>query len=83
MKTPTVHLNGTSKQNLSDGYRNTYTKLSDALEMLAINAPHPRDYYVQKDENAFIDAMREHQARMNKLNGIMKEIQALWEAIEN
>lgn len=43
---PTVHLNGTSRQMLSDGYFNAYRKLQDAIRAFSEIEFNARDYYV-------------------------------------
>lgn len=83
MKVPTIHLNGTSKKELLDGYRAAYSALGDAIEALRKTAPHGRDYYVQSDDaRALATAIDEHQARLAKLVLIRDEIEAIAVAVQ-
>jgi hypothetical protein len=73
---PSVHLNGTDKESLLLGYRAAMTAVNLAIQTLQDTAPHGRDYYVQKD-NPIGRAIDEHFARMQKLQRVMDEIEAL------
>lgn len=81
---PTVHLNGTSKQSLLDGWEEAYTALTLALDKLAQAAPNGRDYYPQDvagQRPALYKAQDEHRARMQKVQSVMDDLQALCEAV--
>jgi hypothetical protein len=73
---PTVHLNGTDKESLLLGYRTALTALNLAIETVQDTAPHGRDYYVQVNHPIQI-ALAEHYARLEKLQRVLQEIEAL------
>lgn len=70
---PTVHLNGTSAEDLIQQYRKAYRATQDALKALAESAPHGRDYYVQSD-GAFEKARKEHESRAERLRAVSDEL---------
>lgn len=78
---PSVHLNGTAKEALIKGYRDALSALSEAEKALTEAAPHPRDYYVQKNPNAYQQAAWAHRARMLRLKETKKEILAIAELV--
>jgi hypothetical protein len=80
IKTPTIHLNGTSKQELLDQYLNVLKALKAASDALCEAAPHGRDYYPQGDA-VIITATNEHCVRIRKLAEIEVEIRQIAEAI--
>ena len=80
--TPTVHLNGTSRQDLLDGYCEAIHALHQAGRKLAAAYPNGRDYYVQGGD-AIHTAMRQHEARMTKLKEIVSELEHIAEAIQD
>jgi hypothetical protein len=87
MTKPTIHLNGTSREALSAGYKNAAVAIEDALNVLAVShpegaAPHGRDYYPQ-GENAYRDARKEHEARLQKLRDVVAELVELYEHCES
>lgn len=73
---PTIHLNGSSAEDLTKGYLAAERALNEALEALAQAAPNARDYYVQGDD-VFEKAREEHAARVAKLLVVKDEIHAL------
>ena len=77
---PTVHLNGTSKQALLDQLQEAIGAIEDAGKALARAAPHGRDYYIQKD-NPINAAMDQHDARMEKLRSIVRELEFIAEQV--
>jgi hypothetical protein len=77
---PTVHLNGTSREELSRLYQEAYTAIGEAGRALAKAYPNGRDYYPQ-GADAINKAMREHEARMRKLKEVQDEIEQIAEAI--
>lgn len=81
MTLPTIHLNGTSKQSLIDGYCDAYDALNNAYEVLKQTAPNGRDFYPQGPE-AFKAADNEHMARLRKIDEVLKELQTLSMAID-
>lgn len=83
MKIPTVHLNGSGKTLLLAGYHDAHAALRAAIEKMADITPHNRDYYVQTDDaNAGRTARAEHQARMQKLLDVQRDIEALSLAVQ-
>lgn len=56
---PTVHLNGTSRAELEEGYRNACEALKAAYDALAAATCNARDYYVQEDPEAYSNARYE------------------------
>jgi hypothetical protein len=80
IRLPTIHLNGTSKAALLDGYLDAVSAVFAATEALSEAAPNARDYYPQGDD-AFKQAQDEHNARMMKLNSVLFELQQLAEHV--
>lgn len=80
MKFPTIHLNGTSADSLLEGWNEAYIEISEALRKLALVAPNGRDYYVQ-EPGALQVAQDEHFARMQKLQDVLKDLEALSENV--
>jgi len=80
LTTPTVHLNGTGRQNLIDQYADAYQALNDALQVLALSHPNARDYYVQGPD-AFPRAADEHDDRMQRFTTVRDELLALYNAV--
>ena len=80
--TPTVHLNGTSRQDLLDGYCEAIHALHQAGVKLAAAYPNGRDYYVQGGD-AINKAMDQHEARMTKLREVINELEHIAEAIQH
>lgn len=79
---PTIHLNGTSRDDLLNEIDNAYHLLNDAYDALKRTAPNSRDYYPQ-GANAMAAAEREHMGRMLKVDDVRRELQQLAEAILN
>lgn len=73
---PTIHLNGTSAQELLDAYVAAFQALHVAHAKLALTAPHGRDYYVQKGD-ALAAAIEQHAERMRRIGGVIREIEEL------
>lgn len=81
MKTPTIHLNGTSAEALEKQYKEVYQAVDAALNMHAQAAPHARDYYVQED-GAYEVARVEHAGRTLKLKTVRSELLEIIESIQ-
>jgi len=79
---PTIHLNGTSKADLLEGYLDVLTALREASDALRKAAPNGRDYYVQGPD-AYTAAATDHTARLRKLEDIRKEIEQIATAISD
>lgn len=80
MRTPTVHLNGTSSRELGRQLQEALTALDNADHALAQATPHGRDYYVQGDD-AIVEAQAEHRARRLALDKIRNEVLAMLHAV--
>lgn len=81
MIVPSIHLNGTSRDDLVRQCVQATTALQTALQKLEMATPHPRDYYVQNDPNAGKTARAEHRRRCELVKSVLDEMQALGEAI--
>lgn len=73
---PTVHLNGSSKDDLVRQQRTARRALQTALDTLQQASPHGRDYYVQGPD-ALRKAMAAHEARIAKVQAVIKELSAI------
>lgn len=76
---PTVHMNGTGRARLIEGYRNAWESLQTAIEILAKAECHPRDYYVQDDPDAYVKARAQRDQQFTDLHRIQSEIGAILE----
>ena len=63
---PTLHLNGTGKNNLRDGYANAYDAIDKAIEALANAELNGRDFYPQ-GPGAYSQARSERDAAFAQL----------------
>lgn len=79
-KTPTIHLNGTSRAELMEQFQNAHNALYQAMRALEDCAPNGRDYYPQGD-SALSVAVAEHVARILAVKSVDADICALIEAI--
>ena len=78
---PTIHLNGSSKQMLFDGWYNAYQKVREALnaiEAIPINA---RDYYPQGDDTWKM-AVMEYTGICIEMNKIKTQLDEIVESLE-
>lgn len=78
---PTIHRNGTSAEELRNGYAEAYSAVGSAIHAVHQTAPHGRDYYVQGSE-ATGNARREHQERIDRLVTIQAELLGLHESCD-
>lgn len=78
---PTIHLNGTSREDLTSAYMNAVAVLRSAVAALEITYPNGRDYYVQ-GASAISVAMQEHQSRVKRVHDVLQEVCAIVEAID-
>ena len=76
MTTPTIHGNGTSAQDLADGYAAAYSAIGAAIEAVAKTGPNGRDYYPQGPD-AIHRATMEHRARQTALSNVAEELMEL------
>ena len=81
MRTPTIHLNGTSKRELMAQHLKAGTALSAAVNALCAAAPNGRDYYVQGD-TAVQEAQAEHESRIKALGAVFADLEKIIEAID-
>ena len=78
LTTPTIHLNGTSAEELFEQVCNVLSNLRDARAAMSLAAPHGRDY---PGPGGFIAANSEHTDRLLRLGAILREYEALAEYI--
>jgi hypothetical protein len=79
MMKPTIHINGTPRNDLFDNYVTAMLAVEAAIDALTQHtAPNGRDYYPQGD-HALRQAQAEHQARLQALNAVSLELHALAE----
>lgn len=81
MQKPLVHLNGTSKAALAEGYHNAATAITAALNKLIEAAPNARDYYPQGPD-AWALAKREHDARCETLRAVHRDMVDLYDHVD-
>lgn len=78
---PTVHMNGTSRDELVQQLLTASHALQAALDKLGEAAPHPRDYYVNPDPNAYRQARAEHDARCQQVREVKTKLDQMAETI--
>lgn len=74
VKFPTIHLNGTNRDDLLEALEQAHEAVRLAQEKLALCGPNARDYYPQ-EEGAFYVAQEEHSDRMRKLTDVRRELE--------
>ena len=79
MALPTVHLNGTSREELVSLRLDAVDAIRQAVVALRKAAPHARDYYVQ-DPNTYQAAREVWEARQDRLEDVAEELRS--EALE-
>ncbi len=89
MMVPTIHLNGTSGEELVRQMSTLARSLRDVLQALQDATPHGRDYYPQDDVRgvcgqgaAFMTARQEHISRYNRIESVLNEVEAMQIALE-
>ncbi len=82
MTFPTVHINGTSRDELLRSYESAYNAVQAAIAAVIDSGPHARDYYVQGPD-AFTKASNEHCDRITRLADVRNELLVLLEAVAN
>lgn len=80
MMVPTIHLNGTSRDELERQIMDAAYALQEAISKLKGMAPNGRDYYPQGPD-AIIQATSEHRIRLKKVKEIYEELLAIYEEI--
>ena len=81
MRTPDVHLNGTSAEALLDQYSEAVEALRLAIAAVQFAAPNGRDYYLQGG-TAITEAWQEHTARIEALTAVRHGLQEITEHIQ-
>jgi hypothetical protein len=77
MMKPIVHMNGTSRNELIDGYITAMVAVEAAIDAIIKHAaPNGRDYY-PISPSAYSEAHHEHQARLKALNAVALELNEL------
>lgn len=70
---PTVHLNGTSRQELTRQFQDQLEALDNAQRVLLANGPNARDYYVQ-GSSVYMRAVEDHVFRIDVLAKIKADL---------
>jgi len=80
---PTVHLNGTSKQELLEGLWNAIDKIEEAKRAITLTCPHGRDYYINvgSENNSINEATKQHVSRLMALSKVKSELEEIAFAI--
>lgn len=80
---PTVHLNGSGADNLTNDRLAVLDALADAMTALRAMAPNGRDYYTATNPNeAWKQALAQHADREKQLNYLIDSITSEIEAIQ-
>lgn len=77
---PSVHLNGTSREELQSQHCDAVRAGRAFMAALASAAPDGRDYYTQ-GRTAFTAAQVQHCERMAKVEQVIKELETIAEAL--
>lgn len=77
---PTIHLNGTAKEDLVERWNDAYTAVVEAIGRLQESGPNGRDYYPQGPA-AFTQAQAEHLERLHKLQSVRADLDELREHV--
>ena len=73
---PTLHLNGTGKKMLVEGYEKAHRAIREASKALGEIEFNARDYYVQGPQ-AWPQAIKEMECRIGMLGRIEREIEEI------
>ena len=82
MLIPTIHLNGTSGEDLLDQYAAAAEVVRKAIDAVCAAGPNARDYYVQGPD-ASLAVQREHEARVATLKRVRDDLAAIAEGIQD
>lgn len=77
MEYPILNLNGTSRSSLVEQYQNALEAVQNTLDVLSETSPHGRDYILNKDPRALINATNEYAERQNKLRIVRSELESI------
>jgi hypothetical protein len=81
MMFPTLHLNGTSYDELYRQLSEACSAINDAIAKVEEATPNSRDYYVKGDA-AMPSAMREHVDRVRRLVAVKNELFSILEDVD-
>ena len=81
MTIPTIHPNGTAKDDLLEGLKIAYRAVFDAKQALRNTAPNGRDYYPQGNDT-LKKAQEEHYSRIDRLQSVAQELVDIAMAIQ-
>jgi hypothetical protein len=76
---PTIHMNGTSANQLYEDYEEALDSVREAIKMLEKASPNGRDY--PQGDAAYTTAKKEHDARIAALVKICNELGAILEHV--
>jgi len=82
MRYPTVHLNGTSGDELVRQLQEAWVAVKHAMDALTLTMPNGRDYYVQ-EADSMSNAMAEYRKRYALLETVQDELTEIWEAVQD
>lgn len=77
---PTIHLNGTAREELLSQLCDAITAIMAAMDTLAKACPNGRDYYPQGPD-AIQEALRQHANRLHNLKAVLDELNEIGEAL--
>lgn len=77
---PTIHLNGTSADDLLEQQCNAASAIREAITAVANAGPNGRDYYPQGPQVLAV-AMQQHCARLQKLQDVLTELEQIAEYV--
>jgi hypothetical protein len=80
MMIPTIHMNGNSRETLTDQCGKALYAVRDAIDACREMAPNGRNYYTQ-GPGAIGKAISEHEDRMTKLFDVRDELERMMESI--
>lgn len=78
---PRIHLNGSSRNSLFEGYERAGALLQEAIVALGETSPNARDYY-PLGPGAYQRAVGEHAHRVARLRAVQGELYWLLESLD-
>lgn len=81
MRIPTVHLNGTSGEELQEQIEGASRAVTIAICKIRGAWPNGRDYYIQDGDDPLREAHREWNTRVSKLEEVERELSEIAEDI--
>ena len=84
LEVPSVHLGGTSKEELMRQYLQANTQIREAIEALQQATPHGRDYVLtaHQSHDRLQAALEQHRWRVKLLEQVQRELEYLIEQID-